>query len=64
MPPWTGLAAVALVVSLSGCGESACERYERIGGAADADNQSASQEEVGEAVEALAECMAEEADQR
>jgi outer membrane lipoprotein-sorting protein len=55
------LAAALLLVCVSGCtGESACERFERIGAAGDARNQSASADEVREAAEALAECMAEE----
>ncbi len=58
-------AAVAVVLlTLGGCsGESACERYERIGAAADANNQSASPEQVAEAAEAQVECFAEEDDQ-
>jgi hypothetical protein len=55
--------ALALALALVGCTEeSACERYERIGAAADADNQSASPEEVREAAEAQAECFAEQGD--
>ena len=58
------LALVLLSLALSGCGgESACERYGRIGAAADADNASASSEQVREATEAQAECFAEEAEQ-
>ena len=56
--------ALAAVLLLPACsGESACDRYARIGSAGDMDDQSASPEDVREATEALAECMAEEADQ-
>lgn len=55
---------VALVLlTPAGCGgESACEQYERIGKAADANNESATLQEADEAAKALVECMAEEAD--
>lgn len=57
------LAAVSLLPACGG--ESACERFERIGAAGDV-AAGASQEEVREAreaLEAMAECMAEEGDQ-
>jgi hypothetical protein len=62
MRPLTLVLTAVLLLPACG-GESACERYERIGAAGDMDS-GASPEEVREATEALAECMAEEGDQR
>ena len=63
MKPLPLVAVAVLTLTSVGCsGESACQRYERIGAAADVNNQSGSPEEVREAVEAQVECFAEQGD--
>lgn len=63
MKPLPVVVVAVLTLGALGCsGESACERYERIGAAADANAQSASPEEVREAAEAQVECFAEQGD--